>query len=68
MNSVQGRRRPYWERPSVAPSITLFDSSLSLKLGDKLCKQSAGPSEIKSLIIIIPDTTINIPQYSKDDF
>ena len=71
MTSVQGRRRPRRERPSVtpsiAPSISPPDSFLPSESGDKLSNQPAEPSRTKPLIANASTTATSITQYSEND-
>ena len=70
MTSAQGCERLCRKHSSVAPSIapfvTLPDSSLPPESGDELSDQVAGPSGAKPPIANTFAAT-NIPMYSKDD-
>ena len=66
MTSVWGRGRPRRKHSSAAPSVAPPDSSPTLKLGDKLSEQSAGPLGTKPPVANAFAAT-SIPKYSKDD-
>ena len=63
MISIQDRKRPRQEYPSIAPSVTPHNSSLPSE--SEFSKQPAGPLGAKPPLTVVPAT--DVPKYSKDD-